>query len=295
MAQPLHFDAINPFTGKPFTYDDPNLRFINGIGMYLEPSDPEFTPYPSLNPPQQPPKKTKKMKHNTFYPIRIADQILWLDNFRNKLLAYIAALGIDSAVAAAIIADCRWLMYVLGTWLPAARAWALACTDASAEAQTGTGNAAQVLPVFTAPALPAGVAAVDPGALTRIFALVQLIKDSAGNTDAIDSDLRIVGSVSANPDLAAIQPILTARINGTHTDLGWGWGGHRDHVDLLLIQVDRADGKGWVELVHDTTPNYTDTTAFPATATIWKYRAIFYVNDAPVGLWSNTVSVAVGG
>ena len=42
--QPLHLDAINPFTGNPFTWDDPNLKFINGIGVYLEPGDPGFTP-----------------------------------------------------------------------------------------------------------------------------------------------------------------------------------------------------------------------------------------------------------
>jgi hypothetical protein len=50
-----------------------------------------------------------------------------------------------------------------------------------------------------------------------------------------------------------------------------------------------------VDLVHDTTPNYTDTTPFPATATVWKYRAIFQVNGAPIGQWSAVVSVAVGG
>ena len=296
MAKTLYWDAINPFTGTPFTWDDPNLRW-GDPSYYLEPGDPGFVPYPGqiLSSPAKPTTKPKKMKHQVYYPTRTAEQILWLDNFRNKLLTYIATLGIAAPAAAAIIADCRWLMHVLGTWLPAARAWSLACTDAATEAQTGTGAAPQTLPVFTPPALPAGVVPVNPGALTRIFALVQLIKDSAGDTPTIDSDLRIVGSVQITPNLADLQPVITAKVNGIHMDIGWGWGGNRDHVDLLQIQVDRADGKGWVDLVHDTTPNYTDTTPFPATPAIWKYRAIFHVNGAPTGIWSNTVSVAVGG
>jgi hypothetical protein len=66
------------------------------------------------------------------------------------------------------------------------------------------------------------------------------------------------------------------------------------HLDLLEIQVDRGDGKGWVFLTFDTTPNYTDTTPFPATPTKWKYRAIYRVGDAQVGVWSNTVEITVG-
>jgi hypothetical protein len=45
----------------------------------------------------------------------------------------------------------------------------------------------------------------------------------------------------------------------------------------------------------DTTPGYTDTQPFPATSTVWLYRAIYQVNDARVGVWSQSVSVAVGG
>ena len=296
--QPLHFDAINPYTGKPFTWDDPNLRFVNGIGMYLEPSDPGFTPY--LSDPQ-PPQKPKRMKHQAYYPSRAADQIPWLQNFRNKLLAYLAALGLSAPQAAAAIADCRWLIYVLGSWLPAVRAWSQACTDAATAAQTGTGAGAMMLPVFTPPALPPAegslppVVPAAPGALGRIFDLVQFIKNSPGDTAAIDTDLQIVGAGTTLPPAGEIQPVIKAKTNGLHVELGWGWGGHRAQVDLLQVQVDRADGKGFVDLVHDTTPNYTDTTPFPAASTIWKYRAIFHVNGAPVGVWSDTVSVVVGG
>gem|GEM_PF-6810046 len=47
-------------------------------------------------------------------------------------------------------------------------------------------------------------------------------------------------------------------------------------------QVDRADSKGFVMLTFDTTPDDTDTTPFPDTATRWKYRAIYRVGE-PTG------------
>ena len=63
---------------------------------------------------------------------------------------------------------------------------------------------------------------------------------------------------------------------------------------MCELQVDRADGKGFVILAFDTTPGYTDTTPFPATATLWKYRAIYRIEDAQTGQWSQEVSVMVG-
>ena len=51
--------------------------------------------------------------------------------------------------------------------------------------------------------------------------------------------------------------------------------------------------KGLVFLAPDTTPGYLDTCPRPATPAKWTYRAIYRVNDAPVGQWSAPVSVAM--
>ena len=247
------------------------------------------------------PQKPKRMKRQAYYPTKFAEQILWLMNFFQKLPAYAVTLGVAPAALAAIIADCRWLIYVLGSWLPAVRAFAPACTDAATAAQTGPGTALTALTAFTAPPPPAagnGLPAVVPvltGALDRLFAFVQTIKDSAAMTEAIATDLGVIGSTTTPPPPATLQPVIKATINGDHVDLRWSWDGQHDHVDLLHIQVDRHDTKGFVDLVHDTTPNYTDTTPFPAPLTKWDYRAIWNVNGAPIGQWSATVSVAVGG
>jgi hypothetical protein len=77
--------------------------------------------------------------------------------------------------------------------------------------------------------------------------------------------------------------------------MDWGWQGLVKHLDQCELQVDRADAKGWVVLNFDTTPGYTDTTPFPAALTKWKYRAIYRVDDHPVGQWSAEVNVNVDG
>ncbi|MEO6741627.1 MAG: hypothetical protein ABIP20_15390 [Chthoniobacteraceae bacterium] len=235
------------------------------------------------------------MKRQAYYPSRAADQVLWLENFRNKLTPYQAALALTAAQLAAGIADARWLSYILGTWLPAVRAFAPACTDATNLAMTGNGAALTALPVFTAPALPAGVTATFTGALNRLFALIQTIKDAAGYTEAIGTDLGLVGSQQTAPDLTTVQPVLTATVNGSKVDLGWGWERNSTFLDMCELQVDRADGKGFVPLAFDTTPNYTDSAPFPAALTKWTYRGIYHVNDQRVSLWSADVSAIEGG
>lgn len=64
----LLWDAINPFTGKPFTWDDPNLRW-GSPSYYLEPGDPGFVPYPGqvlIPPSPQPQPKRKHMPKSDF-------------------------------------------------------------------------------------------------------------------------------------------------------------------------------------------------------------------------------------
>lgn len=286
----LHWDAINPATGTPYTWDDPNLRW--GSPSYvLEPGDPGYTP-PSP-PASPPPVKPKRMKRQAYYPTSAAEQIIWLENFRNKLPGYATALGLSTGQVSAGVADARWVIYVLGSWLPAVRAWGKSCTDAAAEAQSPDGSILMALPVFTAPTLPTGVVPVNTGALDRVFALVQTLKESAGFTEAIGTDLGVLGSQQTGPDLTTIQPEITATVSGNTVLIGWGWGGNRAYLDMCELQVDR--GTGWALLAFDTTPNYTDTTPHPATAAKWKYRAIYHVGDAQVGVWSTEASVTVGG
>ena len=232
------------------------------------------------------------MKRKNYYPIRVAEQIAWLRNFADKLPGKATALGLLPALVTALVADALWLAYVLQTWLDAVRTFSLGCTQTAAAAQTGTGGAV-ALPTFTAPTLPTGVTPQNEGSLDRIFTAVQDIKNGHKCTDAIAAELLIVGSATTGPDLSTLQPQISAKVSGAEVDVKWGWGGNSAYLDSCEIQVDRNDGKGFGLLTIDTTPGYTDTQPFPATRTVWTYRAIYRVDDKTVGDWSQSVSVAV--
>lgn len=154
------------------------------------------------------------------------------------------------------------------------------------------GSGASTPPAPTA--FPTAVPAVAPGIETRFRSLAKQIKSNVNYNPPIGEALGIEGAQQVGPDLTTIQPEITAEITGTQVLVGWGFGGYVEFLDLCEIEVDRADGKGFVLLTYDTTPNYTDTLAFPAVPAKWTYRAIYRVGDARVGQWSAPVSVMVG-
>lgn len=295
----LYWDSTDPETGLPYTYDSPNVRW----GFVLEPGDPGYTPPLHPPPPKPKTKTTKQMKHNTYYPSALNDQLAWLANYWNKLQGHSPALGITTAVCADNVADARWLIYVLGSWLPNERAHAKADTQAVQEVLFGTAAGAYVLPPHLPPPLPAAdPSAVPPlpavvprpaGALNRIFATVQDIKVSATYNESIGQDLQIIGKEDTGPDFVTLAPVLKATLSGGVVNIDWNWQGYGKWLDMCEIQVNR--GNGWTILTFDTTPGYTDTTPPPATLTQWKYRAIYRVEDQQVGQWSAEIAVTLGG
>jgi hypothetical protein len=105
--------------------------------------------------------------------------------------------------------------------------------------------------------------------------------------------LGIEGTQQTGPELTVIQPVIDAVTSGNHVNVKWGWGGNGAYLDMCELQVERGDGKGFVLLAFDTTPNYTDTQPFPAPPVTWIYRAIYRVADDRIGQWSLPVSVTV--
>jgi hypothetical protein len=277
---------------QDFHLNDPNL-YSGNPSYLLEPGDAGYVdPFPPVNPPT---RKKKTMKHNKYFPIPQGGQIVWLQTFSGKLPGYATPLALATGTVTAAVADCLWLVYLLEMWLPAVRRWAQSCTDVLTTAQTGAGSGAITLPTFTAPALPTGVTAQAPGSLDRIFALVQSIKDGGKCTDAIATDLGIVGAEDTGPDLTSVQPPLSAVLNGDHVDIKSGWGGNGKSIDSMELQKDWGDGKGFVYLATLTGVTFKDTSPLPASRTVWTYRDIYRVGNQQTGLWSNSVTVAVGG
>ena len=290
----LYWDAINPYTGRKYTFGDKNLFFgADGLGYARDSWDEFFVPYVIPAHPSSPSTHPPTMTRQNYFPTRQADQAVWLENFRLKLALHAAALGLAAPRVADIVADARWLVYLLLSWLESVRTHGKAATSTLLQAMTGGGPLS--LPVHTQPTLPDGVVARPAGALTRIFDLVAELKENDACTDTICIELGIVGAAEAAPDLMTARPDITAILSAAGVQLGWGWQGLGKHLDQCEIQVDRGDGKGWVVLTFDTTPGYLDTAPFPTALTKWKYRAIYRVDDHQVGLWSAEVSVNVGG
>lgn len=272
-----------------FVFDDPNT-YWGDPAYQLEPGDPGYVPPISV--PNQPHAKKTKMKRQRYFPTKIAQQIIWLENFRSKLATYTTALGLSAPQVTDAIADARWMVYLLLNWQPAARAWALATTDTVTLAESGDGTTAMTLPVFTPPTPPAGVVPVKPGALNRIFALVNTINQSGGYTEAIGSDLGTIGAQDSGPDFTTLQPSFTVILQSGLPFLGWTWEGNSAFLDMAELEVNR--GNGFVPLAMDTTPGYLDSFPTPLVPTKWIYRMRFRVGDHPVGLWSAEQSIVVG-
>lgn len=287
--KPFFWDiTIDPATGLPYAWDSPNLTW-DGI---LEPGDPEYVPVPSLIQTQKPRKHT--MPKSDFLATDDNGKASQFVLFRDNIGGFLTTLGIattdpDIVQQAADATRFRAMVDFCGNMQNAAQGWTAEKNyERDGGATAPTGQIVPVLPAGFPPAVPAGIVA-------RFRALVRRVKAILNCTPTIRQALGIEGAEQTGPDMATLQAILTLSIIGNAVLIGWGWQGFSNFLDMLELQVDRGDGKGWVMLAFDTTPNYTDTFPHPATPAKWKYRAIYRVGDAQVGVWSNTVEITVGG
>lgn len=211
-----------------------------------------------------------------------------LKTFKDNIGSY-STLGLTPAQITAQAADADYYNYVLECQAVIqndAREWS------AWKRLVRRGKGASTPPA--APTLPTPVPPVAPGIETRFRALMNQAKTNANYNEPVGKALGIEGSVQSGPDLTTVTPVLKVRVVGDQVLIEWGWGGNAGFLDMIEIEVDRGDGKGFTLLTYDTTPNYTDTTPFPATPAKWTYRAIYRVADERVGNWSSPVSVMVG-
>ena len=98
-----------------------------------------------------------------------------------------------------------------------------------------------------------------------------------------------IAEENANDAKPSISLVL---INGGHPEVQWT----KKNMDAIAIYVSRSNST-WELLAIDTVPNYTDTFALPANgqAAVWKYKAIYRLDDTNVGQWSDEVSITVAG
>lgn len=293
--KPLHFGQINPLTGTPFRFGDPNLKFVDGIGMYLEPGDPGFVPY---GPPpndfssvERKSKPKKAMPKSDYIKSNDAEFSAQLTAFKLAIGDYAAALGLSAGQVTAQANDADYFAYTLacqGLMTQGGKqytAWRDILRDGGAPPASG---------VPMPPTFPTAVTAVAPGIEARFRALVQSIKTHPAYNEAMGLALGIEGESQSGPDFATFKPVFTLEHQGGQVFVRWGWQGQGAFLDAIELCVDRGDGQGFRLLTIDTTPGYLDTEPMPAQAARWTYKAIYRVGDDRVGQWSDVAMIAVG-
>jgi hypothetical protein len=228
------------------------------------------------------------MQRQRWFPSRIADQIPWYNNFADKVVGIATTLSLDDVPAEAVKADALWMVYVLGSWLADVRAFAQSGTAAIEMLESGTG--AGVLPVFTVPALPAGVTAKAPGALTRILNYVAQLKVTPGFTEAMAEDLGVLGAEN------------TADHPTPKFSLKVGQGGTCQCVDISFtkythqgVYIESKRGGDWEFLAIDTEKPYTDERPLlnAAQPEVREYRLRYWDKGTPNGPWSEVQKATV--
>jgi hypothetical protein len=138
------------------------------------------------------------------------------------------------------------------------------------------------------PVFAAAPTAVDPGIFARSGALGSSIKSHKDYVVSDGQDMGLEGTQKAAPDVVHAKPVLKIVLIAGKPEIQWAKG----LFDAIWIEVDR-DGTGYKFLTIDTEPDYSDTAALPASAALWKYRAIYIFHDEKVGEMSDEVSVSV--
>jgi hypothetical protein len=282
---------------KPVTWEsslrwnDPNLRW--GDPSYLlEPGDPGYTPPPGTPFAPKQTKKHKNMPKSDYIPQNDNEFATLLANFKNNIGSY-PALALNPAKVAEQAADATYFAAIVAdqeATSQAAQQW----TAWRNLMRTGAGPSASTPPL--APVLSTPPATIPaPGIEGRFRALVNIIKPNPAYNEPMGQALGIEGPVQTAPDLSAVKPQLKVEMKGGQPFVRWGWQGNSAFLDMIELCVDRADGKGFVTLAYDTTPDYLDTAPMPANAAIWTYKGIYRVGDARVGQWSDPVSINVAG
>jgi hypothetical protein len=223
-------------------------------------------------------------KHDYYLPRQEKERVIWMDNFARKFAVVAASLGFTPAEVTSVNNDLAMLQYLTGMvdMISTMKQSCVAYKKAIAEGSLGKVGGA----IPTLPTLPAAPALVPPGIFARTRKLVQRIKYAPSYTSAIGKDLGIVGALQTkNTD--SLKPVIKLVKHGTFVEVQWTKGA----ADAIRIEVDR-NGEGWKFVAIDAVPHYKDYTPVAQPA-VWKYRAIYLINDEIVGQWSDESSITV--
>ena len=238
--------------------------------------------------------KQHTMKRNFYYPTRVAEQPPWHINYADQLSALGADLGLVAAEVTASVNDSRHLSYAIGAWLTKVREFGPGSTGQVEVLKFGSGNTAFELPEFVPPVPPAGLTAVLPGALARIFRYVKVIKGSPLYTEGIGLLLGIVGSEVPPPPPGGGGPRINLSLNQVPSQQQVLVKFIKDGHEGVYIETRRGAGTWDFLAIHTKSPFIDDRPLLvPTQAEVREYRAMYWDQGQPNGDWCDVAKITV--
>ena len=212
-----------------------------------------------------------------------------IDNFSSKIEAYAPTFAITPEEVLSVQNDANYLTWAVSSYFKVdtnKKNWTSFKNILKAGEAKVTSNVAPTTPVLDAEPKP-----VAPGVLVRFTTMVNRIKAHPSYTTAIGQNLGIEMTASQQLDINNAKPTLKVVFAGGRVNLQWKKG----KFDGILIEKD--NGGGFITLDKDLHPNFIDLSPMPAQgeSALWRYRAIYLLNDAKVGQWSDIVTTSVIG
>ncbi len=227
------------------------------------------------------------MKRKSYLPTSDAGKVIWLNNFKEKLLLYAAALGITPVQLAQLATDVDTFSNIL-LFQNNLKDTMEAYTGFKNLLRNGTASLPAVPPIAAVPMLPMGA---QSNIFGRVAVLVQNIKSNTNyDPNTMGDDLRIIGD-ELTIDTNTWKPIIKAEYIAGSPNIIWTKG----DADALKIKVNR--GTAYELLAIDTKPDYLDKYTLPpfGQSAMWTYSAIYILDDEEVGEWSDELKVTVKG
>lgn len=238
------------------------------------------------------------MKRQPFYPKLQSLQPEWHLHFAARLQFYGATLGLTAAQINQGVADNLYLAYALGEWINNVREFKTSCTAILKTLNTGTGGIPFTFTNYTAPplpTLPVGITDVLPGALTRTFDLVQVMKRAPAYTEAIGLDMGTVGPEAPPPPpgVGSGPRIKVTVVQGPDHQNG-KVSFYKDGHQGIWIECRRGNG-AWEFLANTTKSPYLDDRALlvAGQAEVREYRARYWDDGVASGDWCDVAKITV--
>lgn len=223
-----------------------------------------------------------------YFPKSDSKRLAWLFNFSQKIGIYAPSFNMTKDDVDAIKGYYQMLKYIFDL-MESVRTFKKNVTSFKNHLMFAPyGSQLGTLPEFTLTAPPAVTPA---GIFSLVLGKVAQIKTYGTYTESIGKDLGIVGA-EADDDFSKFKPALIIKIIACKPKIKY----KKNRTEGIKLFVDRNDGKGFVYLWRITGTVYTDKQELPAgqNSAVWKYKAIYVVNDIEVGFYSDEMSVVVG-